>query len=200
MNAAMPPPPPPTRSPSPTAASAPPGWEDILDPGERVLWQGRPDGAMRADLSDPRRVVFGAVFAAFALVWMVGVLRAGVPNGLMALVMPLAGLAFVALGVNLATGGIPFGVLRRRATTYTLTDRRALVATAWFGRRGLRSFPLGPDTHATFDEGPPTAIWLSRGFVAMEEGSARTRHGFTHLGPDARQVYDLVRRIQRGQA
>jgi hypothetical protein len=155
---------------------------------------------MRADLSDPRRVAFGAVFAVFALIWTVGVLRTGVPNGLMALVMPLAGVAFLALGVNLATGGIPFGVWRRRATTYTLTDRRALVATAWLGRRGLRSFPLGPDTHATYDEGPPPAIWFARRFVAMEEGSARTRQGFTHLGPDARGVYDLVRRIQRGQA
>ncbi len=201
MNAAMPPPPPPpTGSPSPTAAAVPPGWEGILDPGERVLWQGRPDSEMRADLSNPRRVAFGTVFAVFALIWTVGVLRTGVPNGLMALVMPLAGLAFVFLGVNLATGGIPFGVWRRRATTYTLTDRRAIIATAWLGRRGLRSYPLGPDTHATLDEGPPAAIWISRGFAAHDQGSTRTRHGFTHLGPDARQVYDLVRRIQRGQA
>jgi hypothetical protein len=190
-----------TATPPPAARTrVPPGWEGYLEPGERVLWQGRPDGAMRADLTNLRRTAFGAVFAAVALVWTVAVLRQGVPNGLMALVMPLAGLVFVALGVNLATGGIPFGVWRRRATTYTLTDRRAIVATQWLGRRGLASYPLGPDTHATFDDGPPPAIWFARAFVPTEEGSARTRRGFTHLGPDARAVYDLARRIQRGQA
>jgi hypothetical protein len=183
-----------------SAARIEPGWEGILDPGERVLWQGRPDGAMRADLSDIRRAVFGAVFAAFGLVWTVAVVRQGVPNGLMALVMPLAGLAFAALGVNLATGGVPFGVLRRRSTTYTLTDRRAIVATEWLGRRTLRSYPLGPDSHATLDDGPRPAIRFATGFAQIEDGSRRTRHGFTHLGSDARQVYDLIRRIQRGQA
>lgn len=177
-----------------------PGWEGILDPGERVLWQGRPDGELRADLSDLRRTVFGAVFALAGLAWTVAVLRQGVPNGLMALVMPLAGLAFAALGLNLATGGIPFGVLRRRATSYTLTDRRAIVATEWLGRRRMQSFPLGPDTHATLDDGPPPAIWFARRFVTVDEGSVRTRQGFTHMGADARQVYDLIRRIQRGQA
>ena len=188
---AMPPPPP---------VPIPPGWEGYLDPGERVLWQGQPDTAMRADLSNPKRTAFGAVFALAALVWTATVLRGGTPNGLMALVMPLAGLAFAALGVNLATGGIPFGVLRRRATTYTLTDRRAIVATAWLGRRTLRSYPLGPDSHATLDDGPRPAIRFATGYAQTEDGSIRTRHGFTHMGDDARAVYDLIRRIQRGQA
>ncbi len=187
---------PPLRPPVPDPA----GWAGYLEPGERVLWQGRPDGEMRADLSNPRRAVFGAVFTALALVWTVGVLRIGVPNGLMALVLPLAGLGLAALGVNLATGGIPFGVWRRRATTYSLTDRRALVATSWAGRRRLKAYPLGPATHAVFDDGPPPAIWFARGFTAHEHGSDTVRSGFSHLGPEARQVYDLVRRIQRGQA
>jgi len=190
---AMPPPPGPS-------APVPPGWAGYLEPGERVLWQGRPDGAMRADLSDLRRTLFGAVFTVAGLAWTVAVLRQGVPNGLMALVMPLAGLGFAALGVNLATGGVPFGVLRRRATTYILTDRRAIVATAWLGRRTLKSYPLGPDSHATLDGGPPAAIRFATGFAQTEDGSIRTRHGFTHMGDDARQVYDLIRRIQRGQA
>ncbi|MCU0906786.1 MAG: hypothetical protein MUF73_04915 [Rhodobacteraceae bacterium] len=192
----LPPPPPMPVNP----ARIEPGWEGILNPGERVLWQGRPDGAMRADLSDLRRTAFGAVFAGFGLFWTVAVIRQGVPNGLMALVMPLAGLAFAAVGVNLATGGVPFGVLRRRATTYTLTDRRAIVATAWLGRRTLKSYPLGPDSHATLDDGPRPAIRFATGYAQTEDGSVRTRHGFTHLGDDARQVYDLIRRIQRGQA
>jgi hypothetical protein len=165
-----------------------------------VLWQGGPDGAMRADLSNPKRTAFGAVFALAAVAWTIAVLRGGVPDGPMALVMPLAGLGFAALGVNLATGGIPFGVLRRRATTYTLTDRRAIVATAWLRRRTLKSYPLGPDSHATFDDGPPPSIRFATRFAQTEDGSIRTRAGFTHLGPDARQVYDLIRRIQRGQA
>ena len=46
------------------------GWEGILDPGEKVLWQGRPDPKLHISGVHVFSGVFGLIFAGFALIWM----------------------------------------------------------------------------------------------------------------------------------
>ena len=41
-------------------------WENILDPGERILWQGRPDGAVVFRIQNAVTFLFGLAFAGFA--------------------------------------------------------------------------------------------------------------------------------------
>ena len=48
-----------------------------LLPGERLLWEGRPERGVPPDLSNPGSLVFGAAFAGFALFWMLLAYEAG---------------------------------------------------------------------------------------------------------------------------
>ena len=56
---------------APHRPPAPPqGWEDILDPGERILWQGRPEPGLLPVRLPPGQMVMGAIFTGFSLFWM----------------------------------------------------------------------------------------------------------------------------------
>ena len=41
-----------------------------LLPGEKILWQGRPEARAPLDVSRPSQLLFGVVFVAFSMVWM----------------------------------------------------------------------------------------------------------------------------------
>ncbi len=45
----------------------PTGWEAILDEGETVIWQGRPNAGLVFRVRDVATFLFGLVFAGFAL-------------------------------------------------------------------------------------------------------------------------------------
>ena len=57
--------------------TAPAGWEGILDTGETILWQGRPDGKIVLRPANTATFVFGLAFAGFALFWMIMASTAG---------------------------------------------------------------------------------------------------------------------------
>jgi len=87
--------------------SIPTGWGDILDPGETILWQGRPDGAMVLKLSNIVMLVFGLFFAGFALFWMVLAASAGG-------VFWMFGLIHFSVGIGIAFGALFWSAYRRR--------------------------------------------------------------------------------------
>ena len=59
------------------ASAQPEGGRGLLDPGERILWQGRPDGRLHFELGKLPQALFGLAFVGFALFWMVMVAQAG---------------------------------------------------------------------------------------------------------------------------
>lgn len=173
----------------------PAGWEGILEPGEDILWQGRPDGTLDWSTFDLRRALFGTLVMAFAVFWTTAAMSSA-PPGLPRLILPLPGLFFFGLGLRHAGGHMVWNAYRRRHSWYTLTDRRAIIATDLFGRKAMTSKEITFETPLTFAPGDPGSIWFAKAYSQTKQRS-RTRHvGFERL-PEAREVYDLMRGIQR---
>ncbi|MFC2970404.1 hypothetical protein [Acidimangrovimonas pyrenivorans] len=175
--------------------STPDGWEGILEPGEKILWQGRPDGNLHVPRIEPARLLFGLVFLGFALFWTFGAARSATGDGVMGVVFPALGLPFVVVGANMAGGSFLWQAYLRRHSWYTLTDRHAFVATSVLGRRSLRSWRIDPATIVDFEDGALGSVY----FTGSRQAQDRRRGGFEYIA-EAPRVLDLVRRVQRGQA
>jgi hypothetical protein len=166
------------------------GWEGILDPGEEIQWQGRPDTAPVLTPGSLGKMVFGLFFAGFAVFWMIGAASTG---GL----FWMFGLIHFSVGIGLMGGGMFWPGIKARYTWYSLSNKRAFIATdfPWASRK-LHSYPISAQTSLSLDDGPFKSV-----FFASEEyrvkGRTRTRRiGFKRI-PDGRAVYDLMRNIQR---
>lgn len=171
-----------------------PGWESILEPGERVLWQGRPDGGLRFDGFDLGTTVFGLAAAGFAIFFFVQGLGA-VGSGALGFLFPLAGLVFLGVGLNLAGGRFFLDAWRRRRTWYSLTSRRAFIATQLFGRRRLREWRIDASTVVDLRDGPLQSV----GFTGSRVAPAAARASFDGLA-DGRQVLALMEQVKAGTA
>lgn len=177
-----------------TTATTPAGWEGILDPGERILWQGRPDQGLHVALTRLPLAVFGLFFAGFALFWMI---MASMAGG----VFWMFGLIHFSVGLGLVGSSILGETLRRRATWYTLTDRRAFIATdlPWRARR-LASYPIGPDTRLDVRDGPPATITFGREQRSGNKGRVyQVDVGFERIA-EGGKVMRLLRDVQAGYA
>lgn len=93
-----------------------------LRPGERVLWHGMPEPGLRLARCDLLLIPFSLFWLGFIIFWNIGVARGQAP-----LPFRLFGLAFLLVGLFLLNGRFVLDALLRARTTYTLTDRRALI-------------------------------------------------------------------------
>lgn len=181
-------------------------WEDLLDPGETLLWTGAPANGLRFT---PRSLLIslGSLFLlGFAVLWtaLAGV---GVWSGdwreesgflrVFAIAFPLFGLPFIAAGLYGVIGHYITDAHNRARTRYALTDRRALIAVN--GRqRMLRSWPILRDTVVDFHPGPEASIrFATEVHVDSEGDKTHTRIGFDRI-PDGEAVMRLIRQIQTG--
>jgi hypothetical protein len=179
--------------------AAPPGWEGILDPGERILWQGRPDGRIAVTGEGIVQSVFGVFFLGFALFWTGAAFWMTAGSGTpLDFLFPLFGLPFIAVGSYLVFGHWLWSAYARRHSWYTLTDRRAIIATAYFGKKALQSWPIAPDTRLDLIEGPPDTIWFAEWTTRTKNGTQRHRRGFERI-EDGRRVLNLMRQVQRSE-
>lgn len=130
-------------------------WEDILEAGEEILWQGRPDPVFAITREDIIPLVFGLIFSGFALLWMAIAASAGAFFWMFGLIHFSAGLAMTAYAALRDT-------LARRYSYYTLTSRRAIIGLSYPWRKpSLRKFRITQKTKITTDHehtvtfGPP---------------------------------------------
>ena len=130
-------------------------------------------------------------FAGFALFWMVMASAAG--GGFW-----MFGLIHFSVGVGLAILPPFWGAWRRRHTWYTLTDRRAFIATdtPFVGRR-LKSYPIESDTSIDYAPGAPATIHFAHETRRTKNGSRQVDIGFERID-QGDEVYRLMRNIQRG--
>lgn len=145
------------------ARTADPGpFAAHLEPGERLLWRGRPSGDFRLRLGTARGLgreellclLVGAAFVATGLTVFLGGAGATAALGGRALGEALFALAVAGGGVALILGPHWLDMRRRRRQHYALTDSRALVLTG--GR--LTAHPLTSDCPARLLPGSPGGV------------------------------------------
>ena len=177
--------------PIPAKNATPAGWAGILDPGEEIIWQGRPDAKVIWKVSHIFTFIFGLFFAGFALFWMVMASSAG---GF----FWMFGLIHFSVGLGLAIGPPFWGAWRRRHTWYSLSDRRAFIATdVPFRGRKLKSYPITSDTSLEYEAGHPASIHFATEYRRTKNGSRQVPIGFERIH-DGDDVYSKIRSIQRG--
>jgi len=137
------------------------GWDSVLEPGERLLWQGRPAPGLRLTV---RQGALGAVGA--VLMGLSGALAGQGWAGYRVGAEAAGGvLALAAAGGALALWCLIWpalsDALRRRGTAYALTDRRALIETDFMGY-GLVEWPIGADSPVWRGRGARVAsVWFA---------------------------------------
>ena len=181
-------------------SAAPPGWEGILENGEEILWQGRPDSRVSFHDLRPMQVVTGLFFTGFALFWIFQAARITSMGNApwFARLFPLFGIPFVLAGLNMLGGSALLDAYKRRYTWYTLTNRRAFVATdvPLLGR-GLKSWDITPATEIEFDgRDPGTLIFAYE--TRRSRGKSRKPVGFIRI-PEARAVLTQMQQIRKRQ-
>lgn len=179
-----------SRSGRESAVTEPRGIESELEPGERLLWSGRPQGGRLLRRRD-------AVAVPFVLLWCVGAFLMawdpdrGAPD-------PLAAF-FVAGGLYLLFGRFVLDAHRRARTAYALTNRRVVIVSEARGRHVV-SVPLATLQHVGLAElrhgrgdivlgpGEPEGFWGG--------GRSRAERPTLEAIEGARHVYELLRRAQ----
>ena len=173
--------------------SAPPGWEGLLDEGENILWQGRPDKALHIKPRAVGGAIFGLFFAGFALFWMVMASQAGG-------VFWMFGLLHFAIGLSIVFGALFYPSWKRRHTWYTLTNRRAFIAEdVPFRQRSLKSYPITQDTPIELRGEEFATLIFARETKRDNDGdTTSTEIGFERIA-EGKRVFQLIRDIQRGE-
>lgn len=138
--------------------------------------------------------IFGLFFAGFALFWMVMAARAGG-------IFWMFGLIHFSAGVGIVFSATIQGTMKRRGTWYTLTDRRAFIATELpIKRRTLDSYIITPESRLSLRDGTPGSVMFARRDRRANKGhSLSVDVGFERIG-DADKIYGLMRDIQRQAA
>lgn len=174
-----------------TDMSVPAGWDGILDPGEKILWQGRPDGNIVFKIGFIFTFIFGLFFAGFALFWMVMASQAG---GF----FWMFGLIHFFVGLSLAIGPPFYNAWSLRHTWYTLSDKRAFIATDKpFTGRKLQSYPINESTILEYTSGDLATLHFQKESRRTKNGTRMIDIGFERIA-EGDKVYRLMRDIQRG--
>jgi hypothetical protein len=114
------------------SVGSPAGWGDRLgsaansiashlQPGEELLWIGRPDPDKHFSPSDRFLVPFSLLWGGFTLFWEGSVIAGRAPAFFL-----LFGAAFVAVGLYFMFGRFIYKAHRKRRTVYAVTNRRVL--------------------------------------------------------------------------
>lgn len=173
-----------------------------LDPGENLLWAGRPSQGVVLRKADALMIPFSLMWGGFAIFWEVSVLATGAP-----LFFTLWGIPFVLVGLYMIFGRFFVDARIRDRRFYGLTDRRAIVRSGLF-RTKTESFPLEGMTRIGLEESrggsgtvslgpaasPQMAMFGGSGWPGMQGMAAPA----FEMIPEAKKVYDLVRAAQRG--
>ena len=172
--------------------ATPDGWQGILDAGENILWQGRPNSKVKFEITHAFSFLFGLAFAGFAVFWMVGASQAG--GGFW-----MFGLIHFFVGLSLSIGPPFYAAWRRKHTWYTLSSKRAFIATEMpaLGRR-MDIYPLNKDTNLSFDNGEPATIYFAETHKQTKNGSRVVKIGFERIN-DGKTVYSMIRKVQNGE-
>lgn len=108
--------------PSQPLTDPPPALAALLEPGERLLWWGRPYPGLALRRRDTLLIPFAAAWLGLAIYWQVeAAARAPGLGG------NLFGAGFIAIGLYMLAGRFLLEAWRRRRTVYAVTARRVII-------------------------------------------------------------------------
>lgn len=166
------------------------GWENILRPDERILWQGKPDARIKWDFKQMPTAIFGLIFAGFALFWMTEAYEAGA--------FWMFGLIHFFAGLGIGLGPILMAPFLATRTWYSLSNQRAFIATNMpLAGKELYAVEITPTLGLDFDGDDPGNIRFRDTAKSLTGARQDSTPRFSEL-PDAPQVFRLIRDIQRG--
>lgn len=186
-----------------TPPERPGDWEAVLQPGERLLWSGRPVREFHVRIRHLGVSILGLIFTPFAL-WLSfaawAEMEAQPDNRLILLGI----IVFFLLGGVWLIGGMHvIDMLRRRGMHYALTDSRALTDVDFLGRVAY-AVEIGPDNpvwlatttpgSAFFGQLPPPPGLLGNFGGPRRRGAIRLL-GF-ELIEEAAAVHELLQQVQ----
>ncbi|MCK0140829.1 aspartate carbamoyltransferase catalytic subunit [Aliiroseovarius sp. F20344] len=170
------------------------GWTSYLDDGEKIIWQGRPDQAFHFQVNGFARLGSAVFVTLFSLFWMTMASRGGG-------VFWMFGLIIFAGGVWQLINVVYGPTFKRRHSWYTLTNRRAFIATEQpiVGRK-LQSYPLTPETMLDYHAGELASVYFAEKVKRTQNGSYTIPIGFERI-VSGDEVFRLMREVQsKGQA
>jgi len=174
-------------------------WEDWFEPGERLVWEGSPEGRWTLTPGLLFLAAFGVPFLAAGLfvsggaILVGGPFHFGVVGVLGRFVAFCFGLPFLAAGLGMVAGPLYLQSQAPRHVRYALSDRRAYVATSWWNRK-MEVLTISTGAPIEVEDGRSVFFHT---LVGRDGDGDRTttRKGFENIA-DAAVVYRLLRGIQ----
>ena len=183
-----------------------------LDPGEQLVWSGRPKQGVRLQAGDVFLIPFSLMWGGFAFFWEASVLGLTSMTSHAAhghqppLFFALWGIPFCLVGLYMIFGRFFFDAYARGKTWYGVTDRRVIVLKSAFSTN-ISSFDYNNLTNLNLverkDNSGDILFGLPGPWGNMGGGSgwpssrrAPLTPGF-YLLPQARTTYNLIRELQQ---
>ena len=182
----------------------PAGWQRYFDPDERLLWQGRPVPGLGIDLPTCGLALFGLPFLGGGIFMMVTAVRdamgaSGIDNDFGPLGLFVFSLPFSAIGFGLVFGIWWYQYRLRKTARYAVTNKRAYIAHQVWNRK-LEVHPIHPEAEITMEEGRTTSVTFAvKRWTDSDGDRQKQEHSFLYL-EDGEVVYDILRKVQRGDA
>lgn len=177
-----------------------------LDPGERLLWSGQPRAGIRLRGQDAFLIPFSFLWGGFAIFWECAVLTIhSKAPGPVAVVFPLFGLPFVAVGLYMIFGRFVVDARVRSRTFYGVTNERIIIVSGIFSQqtKSLRLRALAEVSLSQRSDGSGTITFGQSPFMGnffpsgSWPGAGRYAPPSFDLIEHAKDVYDIIRNAQR---
>ena len=182
-----------------------------LDPGETLLWAGKPRQGTRLQVYDVFMIPFSLMWGGFAVFWESSALRMAFSAqdnhpGFEVWIFPLFGIPFVLIGLYMIFGRFLYDSRNRKNTFYGLTDHRAIIVSGLFGKtiksldlKTLHDLSLSEKSNNTGtitfgQDNPFLSLFGGNGFPGMG-GMKIPKFEFIE---DSRKVYNQIREQQKG--
>ena len=117
-----------------------------LTGGEKLLWTGRPKAGFVLRSADVFLIPFSLFWCGFALFWEFGVIATGAP-----FFFKIWGIPFVLVGLYMTIGRFFVDSIRRKNTTYGITDNRVIIKSGIISKE-IKSFNIRTISDLTFKE------------------------------------------------